>query len=63
MNECLDNLWKEYQFLELCVDLRKIKRLPSCLNDIKCVELENVLLALRHTAYGFKKSVNFFDHL
>jgi len=25
MNSCLENLWKEYQSLELCVDLRKIK--------------------------------------
>jgi hypothetical protein len=27
MNSCLENLSEKYQFLELCVDLRKIKGL------------------------------------
>ena len=33
----LENLWKESQSVGLCVDLRRIKWLPSCLNDVQHV--------------------------
>ena len=60
----LGNLMKEEQSLELCVDLRNVKKrnLPPCYKDVKYVILESNLLAFMINVQ-VRKAVNFFDHL